>query len=148
MRIWRVSLLTSDGQVGPDSVRVLDLANRRMRIFSGFSKGDGVERTVEELSWAIQTYSEENPQVGVMGQQVENFFKVGGKDQLINHYELKLRELIGKIKDNDPEEDGSESGDKEQAPEQPGQEGGAGGGQEDSGQWSRLEGPGEDEAIR
>lgn len=110
--------LNPGGVVSSNSIRVVDLANKRMRIFSGFSKKKGVERTVEELVWALQTFAEENPQVGVVDLQIERIFKTGEADQLVNHEEIKLEKLMRRIRESESEPvEKEKSGEESHEPE-------------------------------
>jgi hypothetical protein len=84
--------------VNEKTVQVVDLKNNKLRIFSEFNKESGVERTVDQLFWTIQTFGEENPQVGIVGENVQKMFQKVQPKTLVKEQEIKLRELIGKFK--------------------------------------------------
>ena len=87
------------------SVTVVDLMNNKLQIFSEFSNGKGVRRTVNDLVWAIGTFGEENPQVGTVGEGIERLFRDAQSNELVRENILKLRRIVDKFKGPSGEEE-------------------------------------------
>ena len=56
-------------------------------------------RTIDELIWAIQTFTEENPQVGVVGDKIDRLFQGVESGQLVNNHEIKFKKLLLKFQE-------------------------------------------------
>ena len=78
-------------------------------IFTELNSKKGVLRTVDELIWAVQTFGQENPQVGVVGENIERLFQGTEPGELVNNYEIKFKKLLLKFQEKENSEIDSET---------------------------------------
>ena len=81
------------------TVQVVDLKNNNLLIFSQFNNSTGVKRTVDQLMWTIQTFGEENPQVGIVGENLRKLFQSVEPQTLVRRKELNLGKVVRRFKE-------------------------------------------------
>ena len=68
-----------------------------MRIFSKFTTEKGVIRSLDDLQWTVKAYGEENPQIGIIG---DDIFKMLKKNDFLKETEQKINiaKIVNKLK--------------------------------------------------